>query len=268
MEEITIQQEWNMLTAEDPIVYVGMRGRTANGLHAGLDHLLTSAKSLYPSHKLLLKVFIENTRMGNIFFQNPTYPFAETNWPAMTAWAEGLGVDYIIKNDMDAVYAKGTNMYHRQMFCTLPGATTQPYYQQHAHDLVARSNQIMQQDELDLYYDPYTTFLIQTCVMQALYDGLKYPIKVVGAAQHDLWLMTARNYISSVYGPPENVLVEPIKDENGVSITVHGTAKVSIGWKNRKDCLKLTPAWLNGKTYYEILLPTDKGKNYRFSEIK
>ena len=267
MIELTPKQEYEALEAGEDIVHIGICGKLPQAMHAGHTHLVEQTKILYPTSKLLIRVFSESGKMHNLFFNNPKANNFETNYDYIKSWAEGAGADYITNFAQTPNQKKHINRYDAYLATLLPQYTTKIKYKQGYDNLLQRALTIHKADELNIYHDSYVTWKIIIYIMAALYTGVSYPRKVGSLKGHDMWLAKAKEYIHATYGGTEYISIPSLKDENGYDVNSHGTGKIPGNWKNRKGCIKYQPKWLGNKTYYEWPLSIGKGTTMRHAEI-
>jgi hypothetical protein len=265
MITINRQEEYDLLVSGEKVIHLGIIGGPANRLHDGHLWLQSECKRIHPDFQLLLKIFTPIRKIQNIVLQNSLHDLSDLEYDlnAIETWAQ---VDYLLETSWSDFSQYGPDLMKMGMATFLP---TYNISYANWNTWLTQAEDIMKEQELDIYPDLYSVTLVKHCLLAAISGNLDYQYKCSG--KKDGWLNHAKKFIYENYSGynVEYLLIDTLKDAKGTPVGSPASAFVEIeaDWYTKQGTTIYTPKWLNGKSFVEKEIDLENGNQIRISEV-
>lgn len=290
MEIINREKERDLIaghTKLEPVIMMGLEGKSANDMHDGHIHMASEIKRLYPNAKIIGKIFTDlplifkeagyyhamrNPQTGEkVAYQHGTptiNPNPIYNMQEIYDWIHANTIiDYVIKLSIDwfTPWIGDTNKVGTAAMLPSYNLDFDNLYKPF-EEIIADADRIMDEEELDMYYcNIIHSNLIRCHLIAALMGVFDYKIKA--ASNKDMYMTMAKNYIYRKYGGYEDyIVVDAIIDPKmGVPMASSIKDKYSPEEEDKlkQDAIKFyndeiepdfvtSPKWMEGKVFKQL----------------
>ena len=268
MQIINRQQELELVVSNEKMIHIGMNAKMPDGIHAGHSYLHDQCRILHPDATMLLRVFSDLSAQAHIYsdFQGGAIENPPFDLPNQIEWAESVGFDYFLHCQFSHYQKWANNPRQITLAGTLP--THQLDLSEDIDAICQQADVIMSENGLDLYRDDYVVGQLRAYTRTAICGRPDFKFKAM--SDKDGWLNAGRKFIFENYGNTEYIVVPALTDENGIPTgTSHGGTKVmDKNWHRKPDVLTYTPAFLQGKSFFEAEVELSSGYSIFLNHIE